>query len=313
MAGRDYLPYGVPGRTPGERAREGSRADPRRPTYQQTTQSVSEDSSYVNTEYNQIYDNNDRYVNNSEYFNNGDPYNYEYLPAQAEDTVRDFNYFQEYHNEEPTNYDYVYSNTNSNKNSGNKSRKYYDSNNNQVDKNQPYNFSDIDMRENIFENHNSVEDKRRFQNFDNFQDEESHPVTIKNVRDIIEELLTKPQPDRHNNNNKIKNNSVHGRDRNYARPPSPRPGSSRGPSEDAGGTGVARSHERDYFPERPEGLLDSEWRAMCNSLIQTREACGAIPPIHKVNFSCPSPSLLDDAEEYMDENEDEQSDSGSSI
>ena len=92
------------------------------------------------------------------------------------------------------------------------------------------------MRENNFGNNNSVHnlDQRRFQNFDNYQDDVSHPVTLKNVRDIVAELLVQPQSDRPINNN----NSVHGRNRNSARHPSPRPGPSRNPREGAGGTGV---------------------------------------------------------------------------
>ena len=158
MAGRDYLPFGVPRRTPGERgAREGSQAVPRRPPpmegfppYQQAAQSVPDGNrSYFNPEYNQFYDNHDRYVNNSDYYNNGDPYNYEDRPVDAEDTVMDFNNFHENSNGEPANYDYglpplltarmnnVYSNTNSNQNSGNNVRNYYDATNNYIDNNQP--------------------------------------------------------------------------------------------------------------------------------------------------------------------------------
>ena len=314
MAGRFYYPQGYSsGTTRERRVGEGSQTIPTRPPYNQAAHGVPEENNaHFNPDYNQSYDRdtyvNNNYFNNSDYYN-GDPDNYEVHPAYAEGIVRDYNY-QDYHNEEPNNYDQVYSNTNSNQNSGNNNnfRNYYDTNN-QVENNQQFNNFDIDMRENNLGNQNSTQDKRRFQEFVNFQDEVSPPVTLKNIREIVAELL-EPQPDRPI---KFRNNVVNGRERNFARPPSPRPGSSRGPSESAGGTGVARSHERDYFPERPSGLSDSEWRAMFNTFIQSREARGAIPPVYSDNNSCPSPSHLDEAEEYMDEYENEPSNSGLSI
>ena len=83
--------------------------------------------------------------------------------------------------------------------------------------------------------------------------------------------------------------------------------------EVAGGTGVARSQVRDSLPDRPSGLLNSEWRAMCETLNQARAAGGAVPPDHSVNNSCTAPPLLNAAEEYADKNDTDSSSSGSSL
>ena len=109
------------------------------------------------------------------------------------------------------------------------------------------------------------------------------------------------------------NNLVHDLNRNSVRPPPLRPVLTRNSYEVAGGTGDARSQVQNILPDRPSGLSKSEWRAMCETLSQARAASGAVPPDHSVNNSCAAPPLLNDAEEYSDENDTDSSFSGSSL
>ena len=288
----------------------------------QTAERVSDSNrSFYSSAYNQNYgDNLDSYVDIADNEIND---NQNYL--ERDNLIRDYNSFQENYNNNDSfglpphlntriNNDYI-----GNMNSGFNVGSFYDPNfnNNYGENRTARNFSDIDMRQNNglehefnFDQNNGIEneinfDQRRFHNLDNFQVENSQPVTHKALRDILSGLIVPSQNEMPNNN------LVHDLNRNSVRHPPLDHVFSRNSHEVVGGTGVARSQARIILPDRPSGLSKSEWRAMLQTLSQTRAASGAVPPLHSVNNSCAALPLLNNAEEYLDENDTESNFSGS--
>ena len=325
MTDRDFYRYGVPrGSSSSRGARGASRGIPLSPlpmedfSYpQETHRAPNGISSFYDSEYNLNYGD-----NLSSYLDLPPEREMDYVqePFQRDNFMRDYNEFHDNFRNDNNHNDYelphnltdrldnnfcdVNYNVNSGRNVSGYNAAAYNGNNFNNFRNHN-SFSNFDIRQNSGGNDNLIHEFNT-DLFDNNNFQDSQPVTMNNLRSMISEILSPPQPD-----SQI-NNFAHGTFSNSSRLPPPRSEPASNFRAVAGGTGAARSHARDSLPMKPAGLTNSEWRAMCSTLNQTRAARGAVPPGHSLNYPCSAPPLQDDAEEYVDENESDSSSSGSS-